>query len=496
MVKSIRVKGSVLISEAELIAQVQDLVGKELSFSELQDAALGLMGYYAKRGYLANVFLPPQQVGEGVVEFQVVEGRLGALNIERQGDRIDAARVGRFITQRLPTGAPMDVRALGEALNILNDQPGLQVASALLAGKAEGDVDLNVLAKSLPLVGFNLGLNNQGSRSTGAVQASGGISLANPSGHFDAASLLLNKSEGSSFSRGEYSIALGDRGLRVGVNASVLKYRLVQAQFEALQAAGTADTVGLTVSYPLAQRTDFRLSLSGSSEAKKLVDRTVAGETGNRQVRVSTVGVNGSVLADPEGLGAFISFGAAVTAGDTEQRNAEALAADQTSRRTEGGFSKIGWNAGVFRGLDENWTFTGGARGQMAAKNLDSSERFSLGGPSGVRGYPASQATGDGGWLLNLALSRRLGNKLSLGAFVDTGRVKVNQSIPVGTTTPNRYSLSAAGLTLQWQPMEQSLLGVTLAMPLGSNPGSNNGINSDGSRANKARVWLSFSAQL
>lgn len=496
LVKSIRIKGNTLIPEAQLLARLQDLIGKEVSLGELQNAALGLTGFYAERGYLARVFLPPQQVTGGLVEFQVVEGTRGSLNIERQGDRIDAARVSRFIEQRLPAGAPMDIAALGEALNILNEQPGVEATTALVTGKGESDVDLNVAAAGRPPVATNLGLNNQGTRATGALQGSAVVSLANPSGRFDAASLLVNKSEGTTYGRADYSIALGDRGLRLGVNGSLLKYRLVQESFAALQASGTADTVGVNASYPLARRTAFGLTLTGSIETKKLVDRTAAGETSNRLVRVASVGANGYTLLNPDTIDGVLSFGAAVSTGDTDQRNAAALVVDQAARQTQGGFTKLAWNAGLLRPFDANWTFTGTARGQRPSKNLDSSERFSLGGPSGVRAYPASEGTGDAGWLVNLALVRRVGEQLRLGAFVDSGHITVNHTLPAGTTTPNRYSLAAAGLSLDWQPFAQSLLSLLVATPIGGNAGSTTGLNTDGSRTNRPRVWLSFSALL
>ena len=62
---------------------LRDLVGRELTVGQLQNAALVLIGYYAQKGYLARVFLPPQDIKDGVVEYQVIEAVRGILKRRR-----------------------------------------------------------------------------------------------------------------------------------------------------------------------------------------------------------------------------------------------------------------------------------------------------------------------------------------------------------------------------------------------------------------------------
>ena len=495
LVKGFRVRGNTLIAEAELIAQMRELVGQERSLGQLQNAALVLIGYYAQKGYLARVFLPPQNIKDGVVEYQVIEGLRGSLKIDNKGERVDVARVQRFVEERLAAGAVMDLAALGEVLGILNEQPGLQVTASLAPGKGDRDVDIAIAAADQPLVSANLGASTQGPRGTGALQLSGSATLNNPTGRFDALSLLANRSQGSTFVRADYGLAVGDRGLRVGANVSALRYHLVQADFVALNARGEADTVGLTASYPLAQRTVFNLRLIGSLDQKRLVDRTVAGETGNRRVRAANVGLSGYSISAEGPLSGVLSFGAGVVTGVADQRNAAALAADQAGRQTQGGFLKATWNAGLLRALDQSWTFNATVRGQFAAKNLDSSERLSLGGPSGVRAYPAGEAAGDAGWVGSVGLQRPLGDQWTLGGFLDAGGIQVNHRQPAaGAAARNSYELAGAALTANWRPVAQTTLNFILATPLGSNPGAQaNGNNSDGSRR-ASRLWIALTS--
>ncbi len=495
-VNAIRIQGAVLIPESELAAQVQPLVGRELSLGQLQAGALALVGHYAAKGYLARVYLPEQDIKDGTVVYRVVEGTRGALSVAGGGPRLDSNRVRAFVDARVAPGAPMNLTAFGEAMSILNEQPGVDVKADLSPGQRESAVDLAVIARESPPVRYSLAADNHGSRGTGEAQVNGGVTLNNPTGRFDAAGLLLNVAEGSAFVRGDYSLAVGDRGARMGVNASHLQYRIVQPAFRALGAKGHAQTLGLAASYPLARRFDFNLSLVGTLDHKRLVDETAAGETGRRIVNVANIGFSGFTALVGDALSGILSFGVKATVGDVDQRNAAALADDRLGRRVQGSFWKATYYLTLFKPLADDWALSGTVRGQTAQKNLDSSERFSLGGVGGIRAYPTAEGLGDEGWMVNVDLVRRIAETLSVSAFVDAGQTTVHHTVPAaGLVGPNRYRLHGAGFSVDWQPQRGTSISVTLAAPIGNNPGQDAmGHNSDG-RKNNPRVWLSATTQ-
>ena len=499
LVQGFRVEGATLFPADQLAALLKQAVGTERSFSQLRALGLVLVGYYADQGYLARVVLPEQNIKQGIVTYRVIEGRRGSVRVDTKGKRLDSARIERYIARRLAPGAPMDLHTLGEALNVLNEQPGIVARSSLSPGTGEGDIDLVVEAVEQTLTSYNLQANNQGSRATGEWQVGGVATLNNPSGAFDAASALLNASDGTTFGRLDYNIALGDAGLRLGVNASQLDYRLTQSNFSALHGRGTASNGGATLSYPLLRRNDQNLSLNGSYDAKRLRDETVAGETGNRRVEVASVGLEGN---RQDGLwgGGVNAFGANVYLGEVKQHNAAALAADQLTRRVEGSYNKLAWYYSRLQIITNGVNLKTSLRGQFADKNLDSSERFSLGGPTGVRAYPVGEALGDEGWLLSFSLAKSLGEGKSASVFVDTGEVTLNRNLWTGWNAaspqiPNRYRLTGAGLALAWQLGAHTSLSASVAAPLGNNPGkAPNGNNYDGSR-HRGRAWVSLSTQ-
>lgn len=495
LVKGFRISGATLIPEAELAAQLQEFVGQQLNFTQLQRAALLLVGYYADKGYLVRVLLPPQDVKDGIVGLRVIEGRRGEVRIDKKGERIDAARVRRFIDERLAAGEPMRLGSLAEAVEILNEQPGISVFSEVAQGRAEREVDVVLTADERPLFGFNLNASNHGSRGTGEGELGGSVTLSNPTGSFDFASVLVNGSEGSTFGRADYSLALGNRGLRAGAYASHLRYRLTQDAFAALGANGTARALGLTASYPLARRTEYRLDLSAAYERRELVDRTNAGETSNRRVNAASVGLGGFVTDTLLGGGTNL-LGVSLHAGDSDQRNAAALAADATTRKVQGSFRKIEYNYGRIQPFTPALALNATLRGQIAGKNLDSSERFSLGGPRGVRAYPTGEGTGDAGVLLAVDLGWRLSPTLNGRLFFDHGSVQLNRTLwnnwnAANPTLPNRYDLTGWGVGVDWRVAQAAFVTASIATPIGSNPGRDASGNDADGRRMKTRAWLS-----
>lgn len=495
LVKGFRILGAVLIPESELQAQLKGAVGKELTVEQIRATATLITLYYAEKGYLARVILPPQEIRNGIVELHVIEGKRGSLNVDKVGARIDVARVRDFIERRVPQGSALNLGELGEALNILNEQPGISTAASLVPGRHKGEVGIDVKAVEQPLLRYTAGINNQGSRGTGIAQASGSIMLVNPTGHFDAASLLYNKSQGTDYARADYSLAVGDSGFRMGANASHLRYQLVTAQFAALQSNGTADGAGLSASYPLARRTDFNLSLTGGYSDTKLIDKTVAGETSNRVLDAFDAGLSGYALK----WGGVGSFGADLVSGNTNQHNAAALATDSTTRQVQGHFDKLAYNLGWLSRISKQWNLNATLHGQFADNNLDPAQQIILGGPNGVRAYPVGEGIGDQGWIGSLDLSRNFGSALTGHVFFDDGMVMLNRTLwanwnASNPNLPNIYSLMGVGIGLDWRINPACMLTASIANPLGNNPGADvNHLNVDG-YGNHARAWLAFNA--
>tara|TARA_R110002110_G_scaffold301156_1_gene515071 strand:- start:28710 stop:30437 length:1728 start_codon:yes stop_codon:yes gene_type:complete len=490
VVEGFEFSGNTLIPSDVLQNQLSELLGEELTLGQLQTAGFILTGYYAEEGYLARFVLPPQDVVNGIVRFDVVEGVRGDIQVNSQGQRINSERVRAFIESRLQAGQIINMNMLGEALNILNEQPGVNVTGALEPGDDEREITFDFTATETPLLSYSLSINNYGSRGTGQEQLNLGLGIANLAGQFDLLSLGLNKTEGTTSGSLGYGLALGNRGLRLNVDATVLDYELTQSQFTALQAEGDAQTLGVDLSFPLSRRSGSGADISARLQQRELEDSTVAGETGDRTVRSLNLSWDAyRVIFDGWWSGSL-----ALTVGDSEQKNATASATDAVTRNSFGGYAKFGFKLSHLRALNENWTLSGSFNGQLANTNLDSSERLSLGGLNGVRGFPVSEGTGDEGYIARINLIREWGVG-QVGTFIDYGRIHINHTDFISTSSlPNWYSLSSVGVSLNWQYAQRFIFNATLAQPISGNPGSaDSGNNTDGS-SRSTEFWFSMSA--
>jgi hemolysin activation/secretion protein len=88
---------------------------------------------------------------------------------------------------------------------------------------------------------------------------------------------------------------------------------------------------------------------------------------------------------------------------------------------------------------------------QRASRNLDSSERFGLGGTQGVRAYPSGEGYGDEGALLQTELRFRV-RDFTPFAFYDTGRVRINAD--PWASGDNHRALGGAGAGLRWNRLQ------------------------------------------
>jgi hemolysin activation/secretion protein len=162
---------------------------------------------------------------------------------------------------------------------------------------------------------------------------------------------------------------------------------------------------------------------------------------------------------------------------------------DASTLKTEGNYSKVRVALTHKQDLDASNSVVLSGQSQWANKNLDSSERFYLGGMQGVRAYPTNEAGGALGQLLTLEWQKHFNlnqNRWTAAGFYDTGRVTVNKNNNfTGAASPNQYSLSGAGIWLGTTVRNGygiSTLRLIASQRLGQNPGATaTGNDQDGS---------------
>ena len=124
-----------------------------------------------------------------------------------------------------------------------------------------------------------------------------------------------------------------------------------------------------------------------------------------------------------------------------------AEAIDAQGAKTAGSYSKLYLTAERQQRLPADFMLNLSLRGQWTDGNLDSSEKFSLGGPYGVRAFASSEALGDKGWLGSVELRYAFSPSIVGSVFHDYGEVSVNARPYLSTPNTLRRSGNGFGLT-------------------------------------------------
>jgi hemolysin activation/secretion protein len=137
--------------------------------------------------------------------------------------------------------------------------------------------------------------------------------------------------------------------------------------------------------------------------------------------------------------------------------DATAAAQDASTADTAGGFGRATWSLSRNQALGAGVSAVLSMNGQWAQKNLDSGQKFSIGGATSVRAYRSGVLSGDSGTFGSLELRYILPmpqvleptGTWQLTAFVDSAMVQTNKN--PWSSGSNEASLNGAGLGLNWQ---------------------------------------------
>ncbi len=479
---------------ARLHERLLPFIGKKLDLAGLEAAAAAVTALYRERGYVVHAYLPPQAIKDGIVDIVVVEGRLGKILVTTSEPtaRLSSDRAARTLSENMPIGGPVDTGQLERNVLLLKDLAGVSASVTLVPGAREGEIDAHLALSDTPLLTASIGVGNGGAPGTGANQIDAALFLNDAVGLGERVSLSAIGASGLDYVRAAVAVPLGYSGLSLGANIAALRYRL-GGNYASLDANGDASIAGLSASYPLIRSRARNLYLDINFERRRYVNR-VLGEIGSdKRADILSAGLAGNSLDGWFGA-AYTNYAAALIGGSLDLSAAPAnLAFDADSARTQGGYSKFSWNVSRLQTVAGAFTLYANLAGQFAGKNLDSSEKFYLGGPGGVRAYPVNEAGGDEGWLASLELRGRLSREFQAVAFADAGGVRQNRkpwaSWAGSGKVANRIELAGAGLGLNWNTIGTAAQ-VSAAWRLGSNPLSDaNGKDSDGARR-IPRFWV------
>lgn len=445
-VSRFRITGNKSFGGDLLASLVKPWEGRVLDVGGLNDAAGAITRHYQNQGYLlAYAYLPAQKIEQGVIEIAVLEGTVDSVQIVTAQD----VRLSDEVIQQHVEGiaqAPQVLQTdLERRLLLLNDIPGVVARASFVPGAKSGTADVVVtVAEEEPLVS-TLDINNYGSDFTGEFRLGAQFYLRNLFGLGDSTRVRLQTSQKAELVSGSINarVPINGQGLSAEANLSRLTYEL-GAPYSALGARGEANVLHLGLIHQLVRGLYDNVSLSAGYDYKDLTDVIEFISNNKKTSHQLNLGLTASTRD---------TFGGGGLTQSTLGLSTGTLSWDQGAAGTSpsGHFSKLTFDVSRRQALGADWTLSARLSGQYAFDNLDSSEKYALTGPYGVRAYAPGQANVDIANVVALELRRDWllsGGTLSGSLFYDHAHGRFDETPAFGAD--NQISLRGLGLGVNW----------------------------------------------
>lgn len=476
--------------DARFRALAGDVAEVALDFDQLQAVAQEVTATYREAGFIvATAFLPAQTIGDdGVVGFEVLEGRLGRVLVE--GNRRVREAAIAAPARRLE-GRSLHRDEVDTALMTLRDLPGIETSAVLQPGLEQGETDLliRVAEEDRPFA-VTLGGSNHGAELTGRYRAQVGLSWRNALGLGDVVSVGYTHGfspEQSSSTSFAWTVPVHRvDGLSLATSFSRSEMEIASGPLSALGLTGPTTVAQLGADWkfhnrPLLQmvgsarlvRERSRLRALGFTLSDQEFDVLDAGFM-LRHVHQRSRGVNLMQVNLRHALSDRSAELDMVTPGRVSDWTLlrVSLARMQYLTRSQRLFARL--------------------YGQYTDDALVPMEQIALGGPDSIRSLPVSDALGDRGYQATLEYQvdapgfgdtvspfggRPWRELLQFEVFADHGRV-----LPVsgqGVT----YHGAGAGLIFRLPHLHDFELRLAAAVPVGG---------TDASDGDDFRAWVRF----
>ncbi|MBE7383375.1 MAG: ShlB/FhaC/HecB family hemolysin secretion/activation protein [Leptolyngbya sp. SIO1E4] len=482
-VTQIEVIGSTVFTATDFEPLVSPLEGRDASINELQALAEAITQLYFDQGYLTSrAVLSEQEVTDGTIQIQVIEGTISDIQIEGN-QQTNTGYLKRRLA--LGTGTPAQLGAIEDQLRLLQLNPLFDsVAGTLLPGEGTGETILQVTVDEAKPFNADLSVDNYSPPSIGDVRTGVALSYRNLTGWGDQISVAYSRSTTGGSN-------LYDLGYRIPLNAmeGTLQLRALfsdstQTQTD-LEIDGYSEFYEVSFRQPLIRtpREEFALSLGFAYREGQtfLFDSPFPfgiGPDDNGISRTSVIKFGQDYIKrDLSGAWALqsqFSFGTGL------------FNATQNAGSTPDGqfFSWLGQFQRVQRlGVNNLLIVQGSA--QFTPNSLLASEQFVIGGGQSLRGFRQNVRSGDNGFRLSiedritvLRDQETSHPVMQLTPFIDLGYVWNQTNNP--NVQPTQRFLAGAGLGIILTPTQGLQMKFDYGVPLVDLSDRNNNIQDNG----------------
>ena len=473
----LRVKGNNLLERTVLERTVYPFLGPNKSIESVEQARAALESAYHDKGYQTVIVdIPEQNVENGVVYLQVVEGKVSRLRV-KDSRYFSLGRIKAAIPE-LAEGKVPNLPVMKKQVEELSNQSADRTITPVLrAGETPGTVEVDLKVKDeLPLHG-RIELNGRNTSSTSRLRLVSSLHYDNLWQRLHSASLMYQVSpennEEVDVWAGTYVLPIPSTDAKLAFYAVSSSSTAQVASAGALSVIGIGEIYGLRLIKPLPSLDSYSHSLTLGIDYKNFKEdlNLIGADTIKTPIDYLPFMVQyNSSLVEQDYQASFNVgvnfhvrglFDGPITF-DKDKDTGALTPQTQFERKRSGArpdYAYLTVGAKYNHYLPLEMEFATRISAQLSDSPLISNEQFSLGGMDSVRGYFETQALADNGIMGSVELkSPHLApldwdyvKKLQALVFLDGGVGTINQAL---LGNPQSYSLASAGLGLRFQVWE------------------------------------------
>ena len=383
----------------------EPLIGKATTLSAIREAADKLEERYRKEGFfLVRVFIPPQQVKDGIFRLRVVEGFID--NVYAEGGTEAARQLIENMLAPLVNKQPIDLPSLERALLVLNDMPGVRGSGVLRQGGQLGASELVVSLSDLPKKSFVVGVNNTASKTMGEISSLVSMTINNPfESHPGQLSLGVNTSGNTERLKAftaRYAAPVGTQGLVVSVGGLMANAK-PGASLRALDIESNSASFSPRVRYAITRSRGMSTFFDGGLSLNYSRTTLLGNELTQDRSTVLDMGLS---VVDNERWNGNTEFGVNLAQGLVTLGANRESTPNPSVAGFNASFNKLRLNASRLQNLPHQFSVQAVAQGQLTDDKLLAGEQVFFGGMGIGRAYDTGAVVGDKGFGTLLELRR------------------------------------------------------------------------------------------
>ncbi len=451
---NIEVSKSDILTVEELDLIFRRYIGRIITLNDLNKLLDEINDLYKLKGYLAaKALLPPQKISEGSVQIRLIEGRVGALEIEGNDSTNDD-----YILEQLAlsSGDLVDIKTLQKNLEKINLLTDIQLGIALKPGEEIGKTDYLLSVREPKRQEAFVYMDNAGTKDVGLYRVGFNYIDRSLTGNRDLLTIGGYGARGAKAFYSSYRFPVNRLGTTVNIAGTASKIDIVAGPIKPLDISGDAYTLGVEVSHPLqVARSSLVETTLGINRKKSSTD--FSGVT-LFETYVNTIDFGIKRQAFSPSSISFARIKGTITPSGWD---------NETS------FFKINADFSYNKQLKNDWLALFRLGGQWSdTKLLPSTEQFQIGGVFTVRGYTEGLLIGYKGYYSSVELSRPLprmlktilGNNARYLLFLDHGAAIAFKGDDEGTDRDD--FLTSIGLGLDFELSKVISVHITAGKPL------------------------------